>query len=113
MKKVEAIIRTERLPAVKEALKVLGIRGMTIFSVSGWSKGIEETLQWKGHPVPHDLIAKSKLEIIVANDTVDIVIDTIAKKARTGVHGDGIIIVTAVEQGVNILTMEMGDDIIK
>jgi nitrogen regulatory protein P-II 1 len=113
MKKVEAIIRTERLLAVKDALKVIGVSGMTVFSVSGWSRGIEESLQWKGHPVAYDLIAKSKLEIIVGDDRVDVVIETIAKNARTGVHGDGIIIVTPVEQGVNIMTMERGNNIIK
>lgn len=113
MKKIESIIRTERLPAVKDALKALGISGMTVFSVSGWSRGIEEHLQWKGQPVVHDLIAKSKLEIIVGNDKVDIVIETIGKNARTGMHGDGIIIVTPVEEGVNIMTMERGDNIVK
>ena len=113
MKKIEAIIRTERLPIVKDALKALGISGMTIFSVSGWSRGIEETLQWKGHPVAHDLIAKSKLEIILADEKLNMVIDTIAKNARTGMHGDGIIIVTPVEQALNILTMEKGENLFK
>jgi nitrogen regulatory protein PII len=113
MKKIESIIRTERLPTVKDALKALGISGMTVYPVSGWSRGIEESLQWKGQPVVHDLIAKSKLEIIAADDKVEIVINTIGKNARTGKHGDGIIIVTPVEQGVNILTMEKGDNIIK
>jgi nitrogen regulatory protein PII len=61
----------------------------------------------KSVPVVHDLIAKSKLEIIVADDKVVIVINSIGKNARTGMHGDGTIIVTPVEQGVNILTMEI------
>lgn len=109
MKKIDAIIRTERLTQVKEALKTLGISGMTVYSVSGWSRGKEEYLQWKGQPVVHDLIAKSKLEVIVPDQQVKHVIDAIAKSARTGVHGDGIVFVTPVENLVNILTLDEGD----
>jgi len=103
MKKIDAIIRTERLAEVKDALKALGINGMTVYSVSGWSRGKEEYLQWKGHPVAYDLIAKSKVEVIVADDQVKNVIKTITKSARTGVHGDGIVFVMPVEDLVNIL----------
>ena len=106
MKKIDAIIRSERLPEVKEALKSLGIGGMTVYSVSGWSKGKEENLQWKGQPVVHDLIAKSKLEVIVPDSQVDVVVNAIAKNARTGVHGDGIVFVLPVEQILNIFTMD-------
>lgn len=113
MKKIESIMRTERLPVVKDALKTLGISGMTVYSVSGWSRGKEENLQWKGHPVVHDLIAKSKLEVIVPDDKVETVIETIGNNARTGVHGDGIIVVTPVDQTVNIMTMEKGEKVIK
>lgn len=106
MKKIDAIIRSEKLPEVKEALKSLGIGGMTVYSVSGWSKGKEENLQWKGQPVVHDLIAKSKLEVIVPDSQVDVVVNAIAKNARTGVHGDGIVFVLPVEQILNIFTMD-------
>jgi len=106
LKIIDAIIRSEKLPEVKEALKSLGIGGMTVYSVSGWSKGKEENLQWKGQPVVHDLIAKSKLEVIVPDSQVDVVVNAIAKNARTGVHGDGIIFVLPVEQILNIFTMD-------
>lgn len=106
MKKIDAIIRSEKLPEVKEALKSLGIGGMTVYSVSGWSKGKEENLQWKGQPVVHDLIAKSKLEVIVPDSQVDVIVNAIAKNARTGVHGDGIVFVLPVEQILNIFTMD-------
>jgi nitrogen regulatory protein P-II 1 len=106
MKIIDAIIRSEKLPEVKEALKSLGIGGMTVYSVSGWSKGKEENLQWKGQPVVHDLIAKSKLEVIVPDSQVDVVVNAIAKNARTGVHGDGIVFVLPVEQILNIFTMD-------
>ena len=112
MKKIDAIIRSEKLPEVKDALKALGISGMTVYSVSGWSRGKEQSLQWKGHPVAHDLIAKSKLEVLVPDSHVDKVLDAITRSARTGTHGDGIIFVVPVEQIVNIMTMDKGENVV-
>ncbi len=109
MKKIEAIIRTERLNEVKEALKALAIGGITVYSVSGWSKGKEESLQWKGQPVVHDLIAKSKLEIIVPDTQVSDVMNAIASNAKTGSHGDGIVLVIPVERALNIMSTKDGD----
>jgi nitrogen regulatory protein P-II 1 len=109
MKKIEAIIRTEKLPEVKEALKSLEIGGMTVYAVSGWSRGKEESLQWKGQPVPRDLIAKSKLEVIVPDRSVKVVMDAIASSAKTGTHGDGIIFVLPVERALNIMSLCEGD----
>ena len=109
MKKIDAIIRTERLSIVKEQLKNLGISGMTVYSVSGWSRGKDELLQWKGQPIVHDLIAKSKLEIVLPDDKVDMVINIISQYARTGEHGDGIIFVLPVEEVVNIKNMTAGE----
>ena len=79
---------------------------MTVYSVSGWSKGKEENLQWKGQPVVHDLIAKSKLEVIVPDSQVNVVVNAIAKNARTGSHGDGIVFVVPIEQLLSIFTMD-------
>ena len=110
MKKIEAIIRTERLLEVKEALKSLAIGGMTVYSVSGWSRGKEESLQWKGQPVAHDLIAKSKLEVLVPDTQIEVVINAIANNAKTGTHGDGIIFVLPVEQALHIMSMHGGDN---
>jgi nitrogen regulatory protein P-II 1 len=109
LKKIDAIIRAERLFLVKERLKSLGISGMTVYSVSGWSRGKDELLQWKGQPIVHDLIAKSKLEIVLPDDKVDMVIKMISEYARTGEHGDGIIFVLPVEQVVNIKNMTTGE----
>jgi nitrogen regulatory protein P-II 1 len=113
MKKIEAIIRNEKLPQVKDALKSLGIGGMTVYSVSGWSRGKEESLQWKGQSIPHDLIAKSKLEIIIADSQVNDVIASITKNAQTGVHGDGILVVLPVEQIVNIMTLDRDENVVR
>ena len=106
VKKINAIVRTELLPIVKEHLKSTSINGMTVYSVSGWSRGKDELLQWKGQSIVHDLIAKSKLEIIVSDEQVNTVIDTIIKYARTGEHGDGIIFVSPVDLAISIKTAD-------
>ena len=85
---------------------------MTFYSVSGWSRGKEQNLQWKGQPVAHDLIAKSKLEVIVPDSQGDTVINAVTKNARTGMHGDGIIFVVAIEQVVNIMTMDKDEKVV-
>ncbi|MFY9797379.1 MAG: P-II family nitrogen regulator [Candidatus Nitrosopolaris sp.] len=113
MKKVEAIVRVERLPIVKEHLREIGIGGMTITHVSGWSKQRELHLQWRGLPVSYDLIPRSKFEIIIPDDQLDFVLKTITENARTGEHGDGLIFVSNVEEAINIATLDRGDKAIK
>jgi nitrogen regulatory protein P-II 1 len=106
MKKIDAIIRSERMPLVKERLRQLGIGGMTISTVSGWSKQRELHLQWRGQPVAYDLLPKAKFEIIVPDDRMDSVIQAITESARTGEHGDGVIFVSTIEQAINITTLD-------
>lgn len=113
MKRVEAIVRVERLPIVKEHLRAIGIGGMTITSVSGWSKQRELHLQWRGLPVSYDLIPRSKFEIIIPDDQLDLVLKTITENARTGEHGDGLISVSNVEEAINIATLDRGEKAIK
>jgi nitrogen regulatory protein P-II 1 len=105
MKKIEAIIRAERMPVVKEQLRQIGIGGMTVSTVSGWSKQRELHLQWRGSPVSYDLIPRTKFETIVQDDKVDEVIQVIVEHARTGEHGDGVIFVSTIEKAVNIATL--------
>jgi nitrogen regulatory protein P-II 1 len=105
MKKIEAIIRAERMPVVKEQLRQIGIGGMTVSTVSGWSKERELHLQWRGNPVSYDLIPRTKFETIVQDDKVDEVIQTIVEHARTGEHGDGVVFVSTIEKAVNIATL--------
>ncbi|HEY9385858.1 MAG TPA: P-II family nitrogen regulator, partial [Nitrososphaeraceae archaeon] len=90
MKKIEAIIRSERMPIVKEHLRKVGIGGMTVSTVSGWSRERELHLQWRGSPVSYDLVPRVKFETIVADDKVETVIQGIIEQARTGEHGDGV-----------------------
>ena len=113
MKRIDAIIRSERMPLVKERLRQLGIGGMTISTVSGWSKQRELHLQWRGQPVAYDLLPKAKFEIIVPDDRMDSIIQAITESARTGEHGDGVIFVSTIEQAINITTLDKGEKVVQ
>jgi nitrogen regulatory protein P-II 1 len=113
MKRIDAIIRSERMPLVKERLRQLGIGGMTISTVSGWSKQRELHLQWRGQPVAYDLLPKAKFEVIVPDDRMDSVIQAITESARTGEHGDGVIFVSNIEQAINITTLDKGEKVVQ
>jgi nitrogen regulatory protein PII len=109
---LQAIIRSEKMPLVKEHLRNIGLGGMTVSSVSGWSRQRELHLQWRGQPVSYDLVPRMKFEIAVPDDRVELVIRTIVKHARTGEsgeQGDGIIFVSTIEDAINIATLEKGD----
>lgn len=112
MKKVEAIIRPEKLEHVKEALEQEGIVSMTITEVKGRGEQKGITLQFRGRTMEVELLPKVKIEIVVKDDKVDAVIDTIIKSARTGRVGDGKIFVVPVENAVRIRTGEKGEDAI-
>ncbi|MGI0037929.1 MAG: P-II family nitrogen regulator [Nitrososphaera sp.] len=112
MKKIEAVVRTETLPMVKEKLRAIGIGGMTISNVSGWSKKRELNLQWRGQAVAFDLLPRVKFEVVIPDSQEDLVIKSIIESARTGEHGDGVIFVSAVETAIHISTMERGDSAI-
>jgi nitrogen regulatory protein P-II 1 len=113
MKRIDAVIRSERMPLVKERLRQLGIGGMTISTVSGWSKQRELHLQWRGQPVAYDLLPKAKFEVIVPDDRMDSVIQAITESARTGEHGDGVIFVSTIEQAINITTLDKGEKVVQ
>ena len=112
MKKVEAIIRSERMPIVKEKLRQMGIGGMTISTVSGWSRQRELHLQWRGQPVAYDLLPKVKFEMVVPDDQTDRVVQAVIESARTGEHGDGVVFVSTIEQAFNIATLDKDEKVI-
>ena len=112
MKKVEAIIRSERMPVVKEKLRQMGIGGMTISTVSGWSKQRELHLQWRGQPVAYDLLPRVKFEIVVPDNQADKVVQAVIESARTGEHGDGVVFVSAIEQAFNIATLDKDEKVV-
>jgi nitrogen regulatory protein P-II 1 len=109
---LHAIIRAEKMPVVKEQLRNIGIGGMTVSSVSGWSRQRELHLQWRGQPVSYDLVPRMKFEIAVPDERVELVIRTIVKHARSGdsgEQGDGVIFLSSIEQSINIATLEEGE----
>jgi len=112
MKKVEAIIRPERLEQVKRALEEKGFVAMTVSEVKGRGEQKGITLQFRGRTMDIDLLPKVKIEMVVKDDVVDAVVDTIVKAARTGRYGDGKIFVMPVEKVVRVRTGEEGDNAI-
>jgi nitrogen regulatory protein P-II 1 len=102
LKKIEAIVRAERMTDVKERLRGLGVSGMTVEAVSGWSKQRELHLQWRGLPVSYDLISRIKFEIVALDSQVEDIVQAIIETARTGEHGDGIVSISNVERVINI-----------
>lgn len=112
MKKVEAIIKPFKLDEVKENLNAVGVRGLTVSEVKGFGRQKGHTELYRGAEYVVDFLPKVKLEIIVTEDQVAKVVETIEKAARTGRIGDGKIFVTPVEEVVRIRTGERGEDAI-
>lgn len=110
MKKVAAIIRPEKLEDLKNALHDMGIHGMTIYQVHGCGQQRGWTELVRGTEVMLNVIPKVKLELIVADDQVDVLVDAICHAARTGEVGDGKIFISPVEEVIRIRTGERGVD---
>ena len=106
MKKVEAIIRPFKLDEVKIALVNAGIVGMTVSEVRGFGRQKGQTERYRGSEYTVEFLQKLKLEIVVENDQVAMVIDKLRGAARTGEIGDGKIFVSPVEQVIRIRTGE-------
>ncbi|RPF49774.1 nitrogen regulatory protein P-II family [Thermodesulfitimonas autotrophica] len=109
MKKIEAIVRPERLEAVKEALGKFGIHGMTVSQVMGCGTQKGRTEVYRGHEYSINLLPKVKIEIVLRDQEVEKVIEVIAAAARTGQAGDGKIFVCPAENAVRVRTGEQGD----
>ena len=109
MFKIEAIIQPSKLGAVREALKTIGVEGITITEVRGHGrqKGHKET--YRGQEYNVDLLPKVKVELVVTDDRCDEVTGAIAKAARTGKIGDGKIFVYEVSQAIRIRNDDRGD----
>ncbi|MCK9377527.1 MAG: P-II family nitrogen regulator [Syntrophobacterales bacterium] len=109
MKKIEAIIQPFKLEPVKEALHALSVQGMTVTEVKGFGrqKGIREV--YRGMEYQVDFLPKVKIEIVAPDDKVQVIIDAIVDKARTGRVGDGKIFVYPVAEVIRIRTGEIGE----
>ena len=112
MKKIEAIIKPFKLDDVREALSDVGITGMTVSEVKGFGRQKGHTELYRGAEFVVEFLPKVKLEIAIAAEQVDAVIDTIvgACKVNGGKIGDGKIFVTNLEQVVRIRTGETGSE---
>lgn len=109
MKKIEATIRPERLEPVREALKEMGILGMTVSEVSGRGRQNGITLQWRAGDYNVAFLPKLKIEVVVLDDDLGKAVQAIMLKARTGERGDGKIFVMPVEDAIRIRTGDEGD----
>lgn len=112
MKKVEAIIRPDRLQMVQDALDELGISGLTVTEVVGCGAQRGYTEVYRGTPVNISLQRKVKVEAVVQEARVDGVVEAIIRAARTGDVGDGKIFILPVDQAIRIRTGEKGEDIV-
>ena len=112
MKKIEAIIKPFKLDEVREALSEVGVTGLTVTEVKGFGRQKGHTELYRGAEYVVDFLPKIKIEVVLANETVDQAIEAIVKTARTGKIGDGKIFVTAVEQIVRIRTGETNESAI-
>ncbi|MFM7406568.1 MAG: P-II family nitrogen regulator [Cuspidothrix sp.] len=106
MRKVEAIIRPFKLDEVKIALVNAGIVGMTVSEVRGFGRQKGQTERYRGSEYTVEFLQKLKVEIVVEDALVDMVVDKIIAAARTGEIGDGKIFISPVEQVVRIRTGE-------
>jgi nitrogen regulatory protein P-II 1 len=109
MKKIEAIVQPFKLEEVKEALKNIGIDGMTISEVRGHGRQKGHKEVYRGQEYNVDLLPKVKFELVVLDTRLDEVLDTIATAARSGRIGDGKIFVFDVAEAIRIRNGDRGD----
>ena len=109
MKKIEAIIRPEKFDIIKDALTEQGYGGMSVSEIKGHGnqKGVSEV--WRGKRYRVDLLPKIKVELVVADEAVDKVVQTIISESQTGSIGDGKIFISEVANVFRIRTGEQGD----
>ncbi|KAB2932838.1 MAG: Nitrogen regulatory protein P-II [Rhodocyclaceae bacterium] len=112
MKKIEAIIKPFKLDEVREALSEVGVTGLTVTEVKGFGRQKGHTELYRGAEYVVDFLPKIKIEVVVADASVEQAIEAIIKAARTGKIGDGKIFVTPVEQIVRIRTGETDESAI-
>ena len=110
MKKIEAIIKPFKLDEVREALSEVGVTGLTVTEVKGFGRQKGHTELYRGAEYVVDFLPKVKIEVIIAESTVEQAIEAIVKSARTGKIGDGKIFVFDLEQVIRIRTGETGEE---
>ncbi len=109
MKKIEAVIQPFKTDEVKEALKAIGIDGMTITEVRGHGRQKGHKEVYRGQEYTVDLLPKVKFELVIPNNRAEEVIETLTRAARTGQIGDGKIFVFDIAEAVRIRNGDRGD----
>jgi len=112
MKKVEAIIKPFKLDEVKSALSAVGVQGMTVTEVRGFGRQKGHIEVYRGAEYVVELVPKIKIELVVPDQVVPRVVETIAKAAKTGKIGDGKIFVSSAEEVIRIRTGERGEGVL-
>ena len=112
MKKVEAIIKPFKLDEVKESLSGIGVQGLTVSEVKGFGRQKGHTELYRGAEYVVDFLPKVKVEVVVRDEQVVEVVETIEKAAKTGRIGDGKIFVLPIDEVIRIRTGERGSDAI-
>ena len=112
MKRIEAIIRPMKLDEVKIALGEIGVRGISVQDVRGTGRQGGQRERFRGADYIIDLPLKVKLEIIVRDEEVDEIVETILRHAHTGEPGDGKIFILPMSDAIRIRTSESGDDVL-
>jgi len=110
MKKIDAIVKPYKVDEVKDALTAVGVHGMTVTEVKGFGRQRGHTELYRGAEYSVEFIPKVRLEILIADDMEDVVVEALVKAARTGKIGDGKIVVTQIKEIVRIRTNERGAD---
>ena len=109
MTKIEAIIQTSKLDAVKDALHEVGVEGMTVLEARGHGRQKGHTEFYRGREYTVDLIPKIKVEMVLADDMVEKTVQAITAAARTGKIGDGKIFLSKIDDAIRIRNDERGD----
>ena len=109
MKLITAVVKPQRVNAIKDALHEAGISGITVTQVDGFGRQKGHTEVYRGASVTVDFVAKSKLEILVSDADVKRITDAIVAAANTGSIGDGKIWIVPVEDVIRVRTGEHGD----
>ena len=110
MKLVTVVIKPFKLEDVREALSSIGIQGLTVTEVKGFGRQKGHTELYRGAEYVVDFLPKVKVEVVLADENVEAVIDAIRNAAQTGRIGDGKIFVSTIEEAIRIRTGETGAD---
>lgn len=110
MKKIEAIVRPERLERVRKELDEAGFNGMTVTEVEGRGRQKGVTLQWRAGDYTVDFLPKVKVEAVVSDEDVEDAIEAVREGAATGEVGDGKVFVYPIEEVVRVRTGERGEE---